>query len=131
MYSLTVCYSKLIFYCMLYCKAIIIIPQKTTHVMPVFLIYLYIHIYKHQWTPLSSHRGSLCYTKIYSSYIVDIPNFDLIPALDYYCTRSQEIRCLQPFARTDVHVLTTIPLSLSNKDMELSPPPKKFVTCKL
>ena len=56
---------------------------------------------------------------------VDIPKSDLIPALDYYCTRSQETIdiYIQPFARTDVYYYSFFPSAI-RICMELSPPKK-------
>ena len=55
-----------------------------------------------QWTPLNNQRESLKIIMLYKiiQQLVDIPNSNLIPALD---TRSQETRYTQPFARTDVY----------------------------
>ena len=43
--------------------------------------------------------------------LVDIPKSNLIPVLDYiyYHTRSQEIKYIQPFARTDVYYYSFFP----------------------
>ena len=38
--------------------------------------------------------------------LVDILKYNLIPALDHYCTQSQETRYIEPFARTDVYITT-------------------------
>ena len=52
-----------------------------------------------QWTSPNNQRESLKIIMLYKiiQQLVDIPRSNLIPALDYYCTRSQETRYIQPF----------------------------------
>ena len=58
-----------------------------------------------QWTSLNNRRESFKIIMLYKiiQQLVDIPKFNLIPALDYYHTQSQETRDIQPFSRTDVY----------------------------
>ena len=64
-----------------------------------------------QWTPLNNQRESLKIIMLYKiiQQLDDIPNFNLIPALD---TRSQETRYIQPFARTNVYYYSFFPSAI-------------------
>jgi len=67
-----------------------------------------------QWPTLNDRREKLKIIMLYKimQQLVEIPRTNLIPALDYYCTRGYNTKYIQPFARTDTYYYSFFPSTI-------------------